>query len=615
MKFWPENARVPDSLLIANRGEIAVRIIRACRELGIRSISVHSDADEGALHTRLADESVRLGPTSARESYLHIERILAAASQSGAQALHPGYGLLSENAEFASRVISAGLMFIGPTPEVIALMGDKVAARAAAQQSAVPLLPASPHAVDDAREAARLAGYIGYPLVIKASFGGGGRGMRVVRAPEELESALQAAARESLAAFGRGDVYLERYIEHARHVEVQILADTQGRVIHVGDRDCSVQRRHQKMIEEAPAPALPESLRAAVLESAVRLARQVGYRSAGTVEFLVDPAAHQFFFLEMNTRLQVEHGVSELVSGIDLVRSQIHIACDEPLPFVQSDIELRGAAIQGRVSAEDPWSAFQPSPGRIRRLRLPSDPWVRCDFGVEAGDSISAHYDSMFGKVLAWGPTRETARKRLIGALSCLEVDGVETTAPYLSQVLENREFVDIAHDTGSVERTWSPDPGRRRPESAVDPAAEVSVPDRVRSARRVRLSTSQGVVDVDVFGRDTSGRQAAGADRRVISATPGPRQPNGEPVAPIDGAVVQVAVKAGDVVAEGDLLAVMEAMKMELAVKASRAGRVEAVLVEAGQVAARGCLLVRLSPCANSGLDERSRKEEHAPA
>lgn len=601
MSSWAETARVPDSLLIANRGEIAVRIIRACRELGIRSIAVYSDADEGALHARMADQACRLGPAPARESYLNIERLLDVARESGARAVHPGYGLLSENAEFAAAVISAGLTFVGPTPEVIARMGDKVAARAAAQHSGVPLLPASQRNILDLEEAQKSAAEIGYPLLIKASFGGGGRGMRIVREPNQLATALQQAARESNAAFGRGEVYLERYIERARHVEVQLLADSYGNIVHIGDRDCSVQRRHQKLVEEAPAPSLSNTLRDRICESAIRLARQVGYRSAGTAEFLVDTATQQFYFLEVNTRLQVEHGVTELVSGIDLVHSQIHIACGESLPFTQDDIEIRGSAIQARVAAEDPWASFQPSPGRVGRVRTPAGPWVRCDFGIESGDSISAHYDSMFGKVQAWAPTRDSARRRLISALSSLEVDGVATTAPYLVQVLKHEDFARVVHDTGSVERVWQPDPALRP--ALIEKASTKS--------RRVRLSTSQGVVEIDVHGQEPrSARAGAGAaslrPSAIASVRPSSgsaRVSGGEPVAPIDGSVIQVAVKTGDVVKDGDLLVVMEAMKMELAIKAPRAGRIESVLVEVGHVASRGSLLVKLT------------EEEHVPA
>ncbi|WP_217705069.1 acetyl/propionyl/methylcrotonyl-CoA carboxylase subunit alpha [Peristeroidobacter soli] len=575
-------------LLIANRGEVAVRIVRACRELGVRAIAVYSDADAGALHTRLADEAHRLGPAPARESYLDIDKIVAVARESGADAVHPGYGLLSENAEFAQAVIDAGLIFVGPQPGTIAQMGDKVAARDAARRSGVPLLPGSSGTIKDASSAMDIAEKIGYPLVVKACFGGGGRGMRIVRGPDELATALQSAGREANAAFGRAEVYLERYIASARHVEVQVLADAHGNVVHLGDRDCSVQRRHQKLIEEAPAPALPESLRQAVAMSAIRLTKDVSYRSAGTVEFLVDVAAERFYFLEMNTRLQVEHGVTELVTGIDIVAEQIRIARGEPLRFSQEDVEIHGHAMQARIAAEDPWEGFQPRPGRIDAMSLPQGPWLRLDFGVEAGDTVVGHYDSMFGKVQAWGPDRETARIRLSAALGALNVSGVMTTAPYLRQVLGQPEFIAVTHDTGSAERSWRPEEATR-PETP-NSAASVGT----SNERRVRLSTTQGAIEIAVFGprREQRTVQAASGTARVTDQ----KKSETEPVAPIAGAVVAVCVKAGEAVAKGAVLVVLEAMKMELPVVAPRAGIVEAVLVVAGDVTARGSLLVRLS-------------------
>lgn len=593
MTFLCEKRPMLQSVLIANRGEAAVRIIRACRELGIRSIAVYSDADAGALHTRLADEAHRLGPAPARESYLNIERILAVARESAAESVHPGYGLLSENADFAAAVIDAELVFIGPSPPIIAQMGDKVAAREAARRSDVPLLPGSSGAITSAPQAIEIAGRVGYPLVVKACFGGGGRGMRVVQGPDGLAAALQGAGRESNAAFGRAEVYLERYVSRGRHVEVQVLADSHGNVVHIGDRDCSVQRRHQKLIEEAPAPDLPDVLRGALTEAAVRLAKDVGYRSAGTVEFLVDARAGGFYFLEMNTRLQVEHGVSELVSGIDIVQSQLRIACGEPLGFAQRDVQIRGCAIQARIAAEDPWEGFRPQPGTVQRLSLPLGPWLRHDFAIEAGDSIPGHYDSMFGKVQAWGSDRESARRRLVTALASLQIVGVPTTAPYLRQVLEQPDFIAVTHDTGSVERSWQPN-AAARPDSAVLSVRcdEVPATEPVRE-RRVRLSTSQGTIEVAIFGRRREQRVAQAASGNARSAS---RQVDTEPVAPIDGAVVQVSVQVGDTVEKGAVLAILEAMKMELPVTAPRAGTVEAVMIKVGDVATRGSLLVKLS-------------------
>jgi acetyl-CoA/propionyl-CoA carboxylase biotin carboxyl carrier protein len=500
--------------------------------------------------------------------------------------------LLSENADFAAAVIAAGLIFIGPPPAIIAQMGDKVAARAAAKRSGVPLLPGSSGPVASAAAAGDIAARIGYPLVVKACFGGGGRGMRVVSSVDGLTAALEEAGRESNAAFGRAEVYLERYVSRGRHVEVQVLADEHGNVLHLGDRDCSVQRRHQKLIEEAPAPGLSPALRASLAEAAVRIAKDVGYRNAGTVEFLVDAAANEFYFLEMNTRLQVEHGVSEMVTGIDIVASQIRIACGEALGCTQQQVQIRGHAIQARLAAEDPWENFRPQPGEVQRLRLPLGPWLRLDLGIEAGDTITGHYDSMFGKLQAWGAERESARARLIAALNALEVVGVPTTAPYLRRVLEQPEFIAVTHDTGSVERSWLPEPAAR-PTTALAQPVMPAPPADTPSERRVRLSTHQGIVELAVFGR--------GREQRVVQAASGntrttEKKQDAEPIAPIAGAVVAVCVKAGDVVAKGTVLVMLEAMKMELPVSAPRAGRIEAVLVAVGDVAERGSLLVRLS-------------------
>jgi len=580
--------------LIANRGEIAVRIIRACRELQIRSIAVYSDADEGALHTRLADEAHRLGPAPARDSYLNIERLLDAAKASGADSVHPGYGLLSENAEFAAAVMAAGMTFIGPSPQVIAQMGDKVAARNAARRSDVALLPGSSGVVAES-EAKAIAAEVGYPVVVKACFGGGGRGMRVVTGPGELLAALREARRESSAAFGRPDVYLEHYVARGRHVEVQVLADEHGNVRHLGDRDCSVQRRHQKLIEEAPAPGLSPSLRRQLLDAAVRLATDTQYCGAGTVEFLVDPAAESFYFLEMNTRLQVEHGVTELVTGIDIVQWQLRIAGGERIDFEQRDVQIRGSAIQARIAAEDPWENFRPAPGTVTRFVPPLGPWLRADFGIEAGDCISGNYDSMFGKLQAWGLDRESARRRLIVALDSLSVAGVPTTAAYLRQVLQQPDFIAVRHDTGSVERSWQPDPASRPASPDVSIDATAAVGSSSAHERRVQLNTTQGPIEIAIFSR---------LQRREMASTS--REPHvvakmlvGEPIAPIDGAVVQVCVAVGDTVDKGAVLVIIEAMKMEMPIVAPRAGTIEAVMIEVGDTAKRGSLLVKLSAAA----------------
>jgi acetyl-CoA/propionyl-CoA carboxylase biotin carboxyl carrier protein len=564
------------SVLIANRGEIAVRIVRACRELGLRAIAVYSDADAGALHVRLADAAHRIGPAPARESYLSTDAVLAAAAESGADAVHPGYGLLSENAAFAAAVVDAGLTWVGPAPDVIARMGDKVAARRTAQAAQVPVLPGSDGTVEAGYDAAG----IGFPLVVKASFGGGGRGMRVVRDGTGLDAALAAAAREAGAAFGRGDVYVERYLDRPRHVEVQVLGDAHGTVLHLGDRDCSVQRRHQKLIEEAPAD-LPSDVRSGLHAAAVRLAREVGYVGAGTVEFLV--SGTEFYFLEMNTRLQVEHGVTELVTGVDLVAAQLGVAAGDKLWFAQDDVSVDGHAVQARIAAEDPYAGFRPSPGTVRGLHLPLGPWVRCDLGVEAGDAIAPEYDSMFGKILARGPDRETARRRLATALDELAVDGVPTTAPYLRTVLDEEAFVNGTHDTGSVERDWVPTTPPPDATAALPPVAPAAGP----RTRRVRIATDRGPVEIAIPSR------AARAQRAHADPSGGAGAASSTaPAAPMDATVVDVPVAAGTTVSAGDVLVVLEAMKMEIEVRAPVDGTVGAVHVTPGASVAAGTVL-----------------------
>ncbi|ODU05044.1 MAG: hypothetical protein ABS81_08645 [Pseudonocardia sp. SCN 72-86] len=573
------------TVLVANRGEIAVRILRACRELGLRTVAVFSDADAAAPHVAMADEAVRIGPAPARSSYLDIDAILDAAKRTGADAVHPGYGLLSEDAAFAAAVTAAGLTFVGPSADVVARMGDKVAARAVAVECGVPAPPGSrPVTAASVHEAAE---GIGFPLVVKATHGGGGRGMRVVTAPEELDGAVTAAAREAAASFGRSEVHLERYLERPRHVEVQVVGDTHGTVVHLGDRDCSVQRRHQKLVEEAPAPDLDPALRQALTDAAVTLARTVGYVGAGTVEFLVLPATGEYFFLEMNTRLQVEHGVTELVTGLDLVATQLRVAAGEPLAFSQDDVVIRGHAIQARIAAEDPWEGFRPAPGRVDTLVLPQGPGVRNDFGLRAGanaGAVAPEYDSMFGKVLAHGSDRESARRRLIGALDELRVDGIPTTAPYLRSVLDSASFTNATHDTGSVARDWVPDPGSR---------PHAPAPQDAGRRRRVRIATDRGVVEVDVHGAGSRAVPRAARATEVPAASRGAG--DGPAVAPMDATVVEVRVVAGQNVEAGDVVAVLEAMKMEMEIRAGASGEVAAVLVEAGTPVAAGTPLVDL--------------------
>ena len=429
-----------DKVLVANRGEIALRIVRACRELGVASVAVYSDADAGAPHVRAADEAVNIGPAPSARSYLLGDKIIAVALETGAQAIHPGYGFLAEREWFARAVQDAGLVFIGPPPDAIAAMGSKTAARALALRSSVPVVPGTEGALADAKAAGKAAEDFGYPVLLKAAAGGGGKGMRVVRESSELEAAFGAAAREAKAAFGDDTIYLEKYIVKPRHVEIQILADAHGTVLSLGERECSLQRRHQKMVEEAPGIAVSPELRRAMGETAVRVASAAGYVNAGTCEFLLD-ADGKFYFLEMNTRLQVEHPVTELVTDIDLVQWQIRIAAGEKLPFSQEQIEPRGWAIECRITSEDPANGFLPSTGVIQYLRVPSGPGVRWDGGIEAGSEVGLHYDPMLAKLIVHAPTRPLAIARMHRALLELTIDGVETSRGFHLRVMEHPEF------------------------------------------------------------------------------------------------------------------------------------------------------------------------------
>ncbi len=425
-------------VLIANRGEIAMRIHRACREMGIRTVAVHSTADADAMHVRLADEAVCIGPPPTRDSYLNIPALIAAAEVTGAEAVHPGYGFLAENARFAEIVQAHGVTFIGPTPDHIRLMGDKLAARTAMQSRGLPLVPGSDGPVQDGAEARRLAAAIGYPVLVKASAGGGGRGMQVARSEGDLSAALELASREAEEAFGNGAVFLEKYLATPRHIEIQILADNGGRVIHFGERDCSLQRRHQKLVEEAPSPALDAETRAAIGERAARAVAALGYRGAGTIEFLYENNA--FYFIEMNTRIQVEHPVTEMITGIDLVREQIRIAAGAPLDLKQHDIPLRGHAIECRITAEDP-DTFAPRPGAVTDYHPPGGLGVRVDSALYAGYTVPPFYDSMVAKLVVHGSSREECLMRLKRSLEEFVIDGIPTTLPLHRRIVEAPDF------------------------------------------------------------------------------------------------------------------------------------------------------------------------------
>jgi len=438
-------------LLIANRGEIAIRVIRTAKEMGIATVAVVSEADRGSNVERIADETHVIGPAPAGLSYLNQDAILHAAAVSGADAIHPGYGFLSENAGFARRVQEAGLIWVGPSPESIELMGDKSRAREAASAAGVPVLAGTEGSLDTAGDIEAVADSIGYPLVVKASAGGGGRGIRRIDSREDVRGTVEVAQAEALAAFGSSDVYFERFVTRARHVEVQLLGDGET-WLHLGDRDCSMQRRQQKVIEEAPAPGLPDELRERMRASSVELARQAKYIGAGTVEFLYDPERQEVAFIEMNTRLQVEHPISEAITGIDLVREQLRVASGEKLGYTQEDIRFDGHAFEFRINAEDPANNFMPSPGLIDSLQLSGGPGVRADFGFSAGQTVMPFYDSLLGKVIVWGPDRAQARARAARALGETEISGIKTTVPLMRRLLELEDFAAAEHYTTYIE-------------------------------------------------------------------------------------------------------------------------------------------------------------------
>ncbi len=441
-------------ILIANRGEIALRIIRACREMGIETVAVFSDADRGSAYLELADEAYCIGPAKSAESYLKIDQVISAAEVGNVDAIHPGYGFLAENARFNEICRSCEIDFIGPQPEAMDMLGDKNRARNMAREAQVPVVPGSDGLIEDEQEAERVAKEIGFPVLVKATAGGGGKGMRVAESAEALSTAMQQAQTEAQAAFGNPGIYLEKYIERPRHVEVQILADHHGNVVHLWDRDCSTQRRHQKLIEESPAPNLPEKSRQDMCQAAVRMIKHANYTNAGTVEFIVDQN-NQFYFIEVNARIQVEHPVSEMVTGIDLIQSQIRIAANEPLPMTQDDIKVNGVAIECRINAEDPARFFQPCPGTIEQMFVPGGLGVRFDSHAHSGYQVPPYYDSMIGKLIVHQPTRAQAIACMIRCLDEIRIEGIKTTIPFHREVLSHSDFAEGWIDTGFVERTW----------------------------------------------------------------------------------------------------------------------------------------------------------------
>ena len=652
------------TLLIANRGEIACRVIATARRLGIRTVAVYSDADAQARHVRLADSAVRLGPAAATDSYLAISAVLEAARASGAQAIHPGYGFLSENAQFARRCGQAGLVFVGPPAEAIEAMGAKDAAKRLVVQADVPVVPGYDAPGADDAQLIDAAGRIGYPLLVKAAAGGGGRGMRRVDSAAGLADAIASARREALAAFGDDTLLLERYVTDARHVEVQVFADAHGAAVHLFERDCSVQRRHQKVVEEAPAPNLPDATRAAMGAAAVRAAQAVGYRGAGTVEFLLAPDG-AFYFLEMNTRLQVEHPVTEAITGLDLVEWQLRVAAGEPLPLAQPDIRRRGHAIEVRLCAEDPARGFLPGVGRLDALALPAPgPGRRVDTGFEHGDTVSPHYDSLLAKLIAWGDDREQARTRLLAMLGETASVGVASNTALLERILATDDFAAVRHHTGWLEGVLDDLTAPAAPTEdallaatvrlTVDEhaAAPTDADDRspwalagpfrvgVPAVRRVQWQTIDGASHtVTLTGCNDGGYQwqcgeQAGAlagtvrDDTVTVDGPAGRQTwrvwrHGQNVelagpqrirlqyvdplaaeaaedeaelrltAPLPGKLVQVAVAPGQSVAKGDLLLVLEAMKMEHRIHAPHDGVIETVGGQTGDFVPAEAVLV----------------------
>jgi acetyl-CoA/propionyl-CoA carboxylase biotin carboxyl carrier protein len=566
-------------VLIANRGEIAVRVIRACRELGVTSVAVYSELDRDSLHVRLADEAYALGGQTAAESYLNTDAILDAIEQSGADAVHPGYGFFSENADFARAITDRGVTFIGPPPAAIEVMGDKISAREAAERVGVHGVPGSTKILENADEVIAFGNEFGWPVAIKAAYGGGGRGMKVVATAADAQAQLDSAQRESLSYFGRSECYMERYLTQPRHVEVQVLADSHGNYVYLGTRDCSAQRRHQKLIEEAPAAGIPDDIIAQMGEAAVAVAKGCDYVNAGTVEFLYEDGG--FYYLEMNTRLQVEHPATELITRVDLVEQQLRVASGEPLPFTQDEVTISGHAIEIRINAEDPsGGAFLPSPGPITKLNPPDGFGTRWDTGYEAGDEISQFYDNLVGKLIVWGKDRPTAIARALRALRELMVEGVATTIPADIAILEHPDFVANRHSTKWVEETLDL--------SSVQRITAATPDEEGRVRREVDVEVNGKRFSVAMWVPDSEPQTGGGsrsAPRRRSGGAGGSAggAGSGEVAAPMQGTIVKVNVAVGDTVEAGDAIVVLEAMKMENNVTCEKAGTVTEVRVSEG--------------------------------
>jgi len=582
-----------EKVLIANRGEIAIRVARTLKEMGIGSVAVYSEIDRDAPHVREADEAFLIGPAVPAESYLDIAKIIETAKEAGAEGIHPGYGFLAENAEMARACAEAGITWIGPPPEAIEAMGSKTKAREIMAEAGVPIVPGATEPAPDIEAARKQAEDAGYPVACKAAGGGGGKGFRVAMTPDDLEEAFEGSAREGEKFFSDDRVYVERYLEDPRHVEVQVLADSQGNVIHLGERDCSLQRRHQKVIEEAPGPHVDEEMRERIGKIATDAAAAVGYRGAGTVEGM--QVGDEYFFLEMNTRVQVEHCVTEMVTGIDIVREQILVAAGEPLSIAQDDVELRGWSIECRINAEAAHKNFAPAPGAITTYREPAGPGVRVDSGVEAGSEVTPMYDPMVAKLIVWDVDREKATARMLRALDEYEVGGLTTLIPFHSAILATEQWAkgetcrDLMEDKKWLKTT--------APEGAPAPAEVEGDAEKV--ARDYKVEVSGKLFDVKVIGDAVAGIAAAGGGgsarkpaKRERKSGAGPSPSSEALPAPLQGTIFKVAVEQGAEVSEGDLICVIEAMKMENEITAHRSGKVEELKVAEGDSVSSGDVL-----------------------
>lgn len=559
--------------MIANRGEIAVRIARALREMDITGVAVYSDADRESLHARIADEAYHIGPASATESYLNVEKLIEVAKRAGAEAVHPGYGFLAESAAFARAVTEAGLVWIGPHPKAIEAMGSKVESRRIMKKAGVPMVPGTADPISSAKEVRAFGEEYGYPVAVKASSGGGGKGFAVAQDADGAEDAFERAGREGEAYFGDGSVYVEKYLPGPRHIEIQVVRDKQGNAAHLGERDCSIQRRHQKLLEECPSPAMDPRMRDAMGQAAIEAAEAVGYDNVGTVEFLVQD--DEFYFLEMNTRVQVEHPVTEEVTGVDVVKTGILIAAGEPLPFAQHDVSWRGHAIEVRLNAEDAANNFSPSPGVVTVYEEPGGPGVRVDSSLSGPGVVPESYDPLFAKLIVRGPDREGAISRLRRALSEFRVEGIATTLPFFRAILDDETFASGDYTTGFVAERME---GLEMVAATAGGTGEAPE----KSVREVEVEVNGRLFRVKVFSDEMAG--GGGAPRRGKGGTRRASVSEGTISAPMQGTIVKVLVEEGQEVAADEPVCILEAMKMESEIRASKDGTVSEVLVEVGQ-------------------------------